>query len=185
LKKINIDIIRQSVPMFFYKRIKWAKNELTTYLIIPIDIGYTYLLRSIRTKWNSHLRLDSPPHLAVRMNAGFVQQHANRELQNLRYDQSLISSPGTDGKVTNGTGILQQGVQVITETNPVDLKNFGVNFSATPVQNNVILNHFYQRKESLDLRLEFSAYPTREGSFFGDILLEGYYIPDNYLEQWK
>jgi len=184
MQKINIDIIRQSIPMFFYKRIKWAKNEITTYLVIPIDIGYNYLLRTIRTKWNSHLQLDSPPHLAVRMRAGFIQQHANRELQNLRYDLSLISTPGTDGKVSNGTGTLQQGVQIITETIPVDLKNFGVNFSATPTQNNIILNHYYQRRESLDLRLEFTAYPTREGAFYGDILLEGYYIPDRSRQEW-
>lgn len=181
MKKVNIDIVQQNIPQFFYKRFELSLKA-TGYFIIPIDYGYAYLLRTIRTKWPTNI--PGEPVLALSFEAKYIQQHASRELQNRSYRQDLISTPGTAGKTTNGTGAFIQGVFSAPAPAPFDAKGFNINFSANPVKNNVVLDYFYQRREALDLRINFDIMNTRVGQYV-DVLLCGYYIPDLTLKEWK
>ena len=54
MEKVNIDIVQQNVPQFFYKRFEMSLKAIG-YFIIPIDYGYAYLLRTIKTKWSTNI----------------------------------------------------------------------------------------------------------------------------------
>lgn len=169
---LNVDELRQQVPAFFYKRLD-IFQKAKDYFLIPIDYGYAYLLRSIRTKWSEY----NSPNGSIVVRDGkieFVQSYAGRPLQNVPYPARLISTPA------------ETGVTITPAPSPVDQDAYGVNMTATPVKNNIILNYLYQRRETLDLRFLFSVVGSAlQIDSYVDILLEGYYIPDRISGEWQ
>lgn len=170
MKPLDFDSIRSQIPAFFYKRIDLTSKP-QEYFIIPIEYGFCYLLRSIRTKWNHDIRIGLPE-----LQLFFIQQIADRTLQNERYAADLVCTPNNDGSVR----AVAVPVVVPPDPNPPP---FGINFTATPVKNNIILNYYYQRREALDLRVYFEPISSSLG--YVDILFIGYYIPDKHLEMWE
>ena len=169
---LNVDDLRQQVPAFFYKRLNLFQ-KLQDYFLIPIDYGYAYLLRSIRTKWSE---FNSPNGSIVVRNGKleFIQSYAGRPLQNEPYPARLISTPA------------ESGVTITTAPAAVDQDAFGVNMTATPVKNNILLNYLYQRRETLDLRFRFDITGSSlQIDSYVDVLFEGYYIPDRTLDEWQ
>lgn len=169
---LSIDTLTQQVPAWFYKRISLFQ-KYQEYFLIPIDYGFAYLLRSIRTKW-SETNTPNGAIIARNLKIEFVQSHAARMLQNAPYPARLISTPA------------EPGVVIAAAPAPYDQTAFGVNMTATPVKNNIILNYVYQRRETLDARLRFDIIPIGfEQDAYVDILFDGYYVPDRVLDEWK
>jgi hypothetical protein len=169
---LNVDELRQQVPAFFFKRFDLF-NKAVVYFLIPIDYGFAYLLRSIRTKWQE-LSDANGASKNRNLKIEFVQSYAGRTLQNERYPARLISTPA------------EPGVTVIGAPAPYDNTAFDVNMTATPVKNNILLNYVYQRRETLNCQLRFDVIQlTGELDTYIDILFEGYYIPDRILDEWQ
>lgn len=169
MKPLDYDALRGQIPAYFYKRLDLTLKP-QEYFIIPIDYGFTYLLRSVRTKWSHDPRFAMPE-----LRLYFIQQIAERPLQNQNYPANLICTPGNAG-----VQVFYVPVVVPPDPNPPP---FGVNFSAEPVKNDITLNYYYQRREDLDLRIYFQ--PVSLGLGFVDILFVGYYIPDKNLDMWE
>ena len=172
-EKINVDVIRQQIPAFFWKRLD-LRFKAEDYFLIPIDVGFNYLLRSIRTKWQPINDANgSSRYRNIKLE--FIQSYAGRLLQNEPYFARLISTPAEAGPVVASAAI-----------SPVDQGALGVEMTATPVKNNLILNYVYQRRETLSSRLRFDI--NVSGSLqdtIVDILFIGYYMPDRILDEWK
>lgn len=170
---LNPDVLKEQVPAWFYKRMSLFGKPIG-YFLIPIDIGFSYLLRSIRTKWQGDSRPNGTQSYR-QLKIEFVQSNADRLLQNDPYYLSLISTPA------------QPGVEVVAAPSAYDQTAFGVNMTATPVKNNLILNHLYQRRETLDARLKFKTTITAgfETEGIVDILFQGYYLPDRRADEWQ
>jgi len=176
MEKVHIDFIKQNVPQFYYKRLNLT-DLAVGYFIIPIEQGYAFLLRTMRTKWQT-----AEGNNVLRVRTKFIQQVRDRTLQNDFYPFGLICTPGTAGFHSDGSGTLVQGVEVYAAPQPADMTAFGFNFSANPVKNNLILNYFYQHQEALDLRIEFQPLSVEQG--YVDIVMVGYLIPDLSLGEW-
>jgi len=164
---LKIDALRAQIPAFFYRRVDLTQKP-QEYFIIPIDYGFNFLLREIRTKWPKYTN----EKIAISTNQlgiAFIQSHASRPLQNEPYPARLISSPA------------ESGVYFVAET-PPDPPPGGINFAATPVKNNLKLNYYYQHREAIDLRVQFT--PINDENGFCDVLCCGYYIPDEHLDMW-
>lgn len=167
---LKFDAVRAQTPQFFYKRLDLANRPLD-YFIIPIDYGFCFILRSMRFK-NSEFMPNGGSSLQS-LTVEYIQQIAQRPLQNVPYPARLISTPGSGGVTANAS------------PNPVDLDNFGMNFSCVrPPLNNIILNFYYQHRETLDLRVRFSIASGDQLERYVDVLLIGYYIPDQELPDW-
>lgn len=173
LEPLDYDALRGQIPAYFYKRLNLNARP-QEYFIIPIDYGYTYLLRSIRTKWSwkgGAIEIVTRNELEI----FFIQQIADRTLQNQKYPARLISTPGESEVLA-----VPVPPPAVPDANPPP---FGINFTATPVKNNIILNYYYQHREDLDLRLYINPVTSSDG--YVDMLLIGYYIPDKNLELWE
>ena len=178
MQEVKIDVVRQNVPQFYYKRLD-VNNLALGYFIIPIDIGYAYLLRTVKTKYSVWVEEVS----LLSMKVEFIQQHAGRELQSEPIPFNLFSTPNNAGATLNN-GVATPGVTVNAAPQPVDNTAFDVNFSANPVKNNMILNYFYQRREDLYLKISFEPEVIRNSGYI-DILLCGYLIPDFTVKEWE
>lgn len=163
-KPIHWDSIRAQIPAWFYMRLD-ANAKSTQYFIIPIPVGFNYLLREVRTKWPE---IDTSRVLEVF--AHFVYTTSERTLQQEDYPIRLISTPG------------RSNVQAFAAPSPVNNDIFGLNFTATPPKNNIVLNYYYQRKENLDLRVNFVPKNIELG--YVDILFQGYLMPDEDVDIW-
>lgn len=180
--KLDVDALRQQVPAFFYKRFD-LQSKAFDYFLIPIDIGYTYLLRSIRSKFSESDVGD--PEIRQELLIKFIGTIADRTYQNIEYPARLICTPAESGfEFMAGPARRQVTVQTVAAPSPVDQEAFGVNFTATPVKNNLILNYYYQRRDTLNLPLRFQITNTQPGQVYVDILFIGYYMPDEDLPEW-
>lgn len=171
-ERIDVDELRQQVPAFFYKRFDLS-TAINGYFLIPIDWGFAYLLRSIRTKWQAVNEGNGFSKLRQIL-IEFTQNTSARNLQDIQYPVRLISTPA------------ESGVTAYAAPMPVDNDGFGVNFTATPVKNNLLLNYVYQHRETLDARIQFDVRDS--GSNYDmvvDLLFIGYYLPERSLDEWQ
>lgn len=166
---LDIDYLKQQVPAWFFRRL--TSNSINKYIdfLIPIDWGYGYLLRSIKSKWRDVAGAGEPNsgHLDIK----FIKTTRARELQNDYYPVRLISTPG------------ENGVNFVAAPNPVDNDIFSKCFAATPVKNVLILNYYYQYRETMYIKLLIGGLIEQDN--YVDILLDGYYIPEKSLPLWK
>lgn len=162
---LDWDTIRAQTPGWYFQRFDLS-NTRTGYFIVPIPVGFCYLLRSVRTKWP-----DIESNLSLEVEGQFTDTTADRTKQNVAYPLSLISTPGKDG------------VSVVTAPAPVNMDNFGVCFTATGPKKNITLNYYYQRRGNLDVRINFNVIGSLELGYV-DILFIGYLMPDKDVDFW-
>lgn len=167
---LDVNYLKQQVPAWFYRRISSQPdiNKQVDFLV-PIDWGYGYLLRSIKTKWQDKQGAGEPD--SGNLDIKFIRTTRGRELQNDFYPVRLISTPA------------EPGVTVVAAPAPVDNDIFSVCFTATPVKNVIILNYYYQYRETIYIKLLIGG-EIEQGAYV-DMLLDGYYIPEKNLPLWK
>ena len=166
IPKLDIDLLRQQVPAWFYKRFDLTAGGTKFDYTIPIDYGFGYLLRSINTKWPEM----EGETLHSKYSIEFIITSRGRILQNVPYPIRLISTPAEVGVTVNAAPV------------PVDNDIFSVCFKATPVKNRILLNYYYQYRETIYIRID-TIFSTELNYF--DLVLDGYYIPEKILDLWK
>lgn len=174
----NFDDYRQQVPYFYFKR--FHPDAITNGFeadinwIIPLDFGYGYLLRQISSKWPKYENQIGAQYPNLNISLFNTIRGATR--QNNPIPLRLVSTPGKDGCVQ------------VAAPAPVDNDIFSVCYtSVPPVKNRLIYNLFFQYRDAIHLKLNWS--PQLPLQFFEnsymDIMLDGYLIPQKDLSMWE
>lgn len=178
---LNIDVIRQQIPAFYYRRFRLLTGTpiiQKQIFSIPLDYGFGYLLRNISSRWSAF------DHGGALFSNGLdielVHWTRGRRLQNFPYPLRLISTPGETEPIPPAvTGYVASPL-------PVDTTGFSINFFASPVRNRIVINEYYFYRETLYLELQFrSRAALSTDTNYIDVMLDGYLIPERSLDMWK
>lgn len=162
---------RQAIPNWQYTRMEIVAAQQTVLYQIPI--GYAYMLERVLSKWPD--RDANPPTIAIpQVLVELTEVVRERSRQNVAYRLRLISTPA------------EPGVVVSAAPSPVDLDNFGVEFTATPVKKQEPVGGIiFAYGSNVELKVtgqQFVAGTWRPQ--YVDIVLVGYSIPEKSLIMW-
>jgi hypothetical protein len=169
MEKINIEFARETAPYFvFFERILTRPVEVFSFLI---SHGYGYLLKRFICRYDGVNTATGT--LAAPLFVEFFDNYNGRARQVQPSPLPLLSTP-------NHGGNIEQEIQ----GGPFDL--FTVR---TGRKSEKILNFNYPYMDTLRFQISGGGVPMK--SYTGDrypsieIMLEGYYVPEQSLEQWE
>lgn len=178
--KFNLDIAKNVLPYFIYKRIALA--HFREYFSFKIDYGFGYWLRSVRVKY---------PEIAPAL-AGIYGTPAGTEKQSPKvkleffdnanykarqpspFTAELVSTPGSDRCYSYAA------------PSPVDADIFNLNFSAAPAVKSISNLNFLYRYGDV-IRIDITGQEAQSGQWtpdYMDLLLVGYYVPQSSFEMY-
>lgn len=172
--RFNLDIAKNVLPYFIYKRIPVLNYR--EYFTFKIDYGFGYWLRSVRVKYPERVPADT--HLVPLLPGVVYPQSRKIKLEffdnaNFKarqpepFSATLISSPGPDHCFT------------FAAPSPVDNDGYSINFSAAPAPASISnLNFLYKYGDII--RIDITGQDRVSGYFapdYIDMLLVGYYVP--------
>jgi hypothetical protein len=172
--RYNIDLARDVLPYFIYKRV--PVTHFREYFSFKIDYGFGYWLRSIRVKYpelspaQSDILPASIP--GTTTPAGIIKlevfDNANfKARQPSPFTAELISTPGTNKCYSYAA------------PSPVDADGYNVNFTAEPAPNSISnLNYLYKYGDVIRIDITGQLYTGGQWSpDYIDLFLIGYYVP--------
>jgi hypothetical protein len=178
--KININLAKDVLPYFIYKRIPVSHHR--EYFSFKIDYGFAYWLRSVRVKYPeiSPKRSDIITPLAgtevqsQKMKLEFFDNANFKARQPLPFTAELISSPGAEKCYS------------YSAPSPVDTDGYSINFSASPEVKSVSnLNFLYQYGDVIRIDITGQVLSGAQwGPDYFDLLLIGYYVPQKTFEMY-
>lgn len=161
---IDKNFFEQITPFFFYKRVLFG--DKIEDIIFTVDYGYDYFLNEFSyrcAEFNDSLQ---------KLKIELIKGARSRSLQNQAYFARLVSTPGNSN-----------GVVYTTAPSAVDQDAFGVNATATPLENRVRYSEPYLYSENIQIKLSWDTVPDQPG--YVDLLLCGYNVPEKVLQMWN
>ena len=169
LEELVTDNELEQWPYVYYKRFVTNGREPLKFLE-PLDFGYGFLLIDLRSKWEDDIDQSA---IMPKLNIEFTKIIGAKKLQISPYNLANYSTPG------------HSGVNAVAAPLPVDNNGFNINFTATPVKDNIRYNEFYLSRENIDIDLNFLGNVlVQERQFYIDLCLVGYLVPNETLDVW-
>lgn len=179
--KIDLDIARDVLPYFIYKRI--VVSSYREYFTFKIDYGFAYWLRAIRIKYPeqnppvvSPFGFGSARPVSPDLKLEFFDNANFNARQPLPFSASLISSPGKDGcrAITySGSVMIPEPYSTSAEPAPKSISN---------------LNFLYRYGDIIRIDITGQNRQLFEETiwcpYFIDLLLIGYYVPQKTFEMY-
>lgn len=173
-EKLDVDVLRQQVPAFYYRRFKVLAASQASPLIFnqELNYGYGYLLRQVTIKYPERNNIGTPNAPNPILDIAYTNIISAVPYQNLSYPIDLASSQGNPG------------VSWANQPSSVDQDGFGIGMTATPLKNRIIYNLYYFYRQNIFIELRFRQnVPIVET--YVDVMLTGYQIPEKNLDMWK
>lgn len=172
-QQLDVDVLRQQVPAFYYQRYKILAATQASPLIFNQDLnfGYGYLLRQVTIKYPELANIAGIEPNPI-LDIAYTNIISAVPYQNLPYPTGLASSQNNSG------------VGWAFQPSPVDQDGFGIGMSATALKNRLIYNLYYFYRQNIFIELRFRQnVPIVET--YVDVMLTGYQIAEKDLDMWK
>lgn len=161
-----MELARKVLPYWIYRRI--FLTHYREYFTFKIDYGFGYWLRAVRYKYPDNMSGATAP----RLNLEFFDNANFKARQPLPFCPEMISTPGI-----NATA-LQTNPQPVDSTGTYTMDAKPAPFNTTP------LNWLYKYGDTIriDITGQNISTPGSESPMFIDLLLQGYYVPQEAFE---